>query len=116
MNSELWILSKVMDFYPLLKNMGKRLSCKYGQKCPNSTKKAAIDRLKTASKTSIQKTLDPTDDLVPNKIVEKITKAALKNTFEDSSKRATQKTEPTVDLIGNKILKNISKAALISTY
>lgn len=85
MNSELWILSKVMDFYPLLKNMGKRLSCKYGQKCPNSTKKAAIDRLKTASKTSIQKTLDPTDDLVPNKIVEKITKAALKNTFEDSS-------------------------------
>lgn len=85
MNSRVMDFVKGCGFLSFPKNIGKRLSCKYGQKCLNRTKKAAIDRLKTSSKRSIQKTLDPTDDLVPNKIVEKITKAALKNTFEDSS-------------------------------
>ena len=53
--------------------MGKCLSNKYGQKLLDSTKKSTADAIKTASKTVIQKPAEATDDLIGNKIADKIT-------------------------------------------
>ena len=62
-------MSKVMDFYPLQKNVGKSLGRSYGQKLLGTTKKVSYDALQTALETMIQKTLVATGDLVGNKIV-----------------------------------------------
>ena len=43
-----------MDFCLLQKNMGTKLSSKYGQKLLNSAKKSTTDAIKTASKSAIQ--------------------------------------------------------------
>ena len=53
--------------------MDKNLSNKYGQKLPDSDKKFKTDAIKTASKRAIQKTAEATDDLIGNKIADKIT-------------------------------------------
>ena len=49
--------------------MGKKLINKYGQKLLDSAKKSTTDAIKTAPKREIQKTAEPTGDLLGNKIV-----------------------------------------------
>ena len=51
---------KGYGFLAFAKNMGKNLSCKYGQKLLDSTKKSKTDAIKTASKRTIQKTAEAT--------------------------------------------------------
>ena len=58
--------------------MGKSLSNKYRQKLLDSAKKSTTDAIKTASKRSIQKTAEATDDLIGNKIADKITSISKK--------------------------------------
>ena len=53
------------------KNMGKYLSCKYGQKLLDCAKKSTPDAIKTASKREIQSTVEATGDLIGNKIADK---------------------------------------------
>ena len=55
------------------KNINKSLSSKYNQKLLDHAKQSAIDVLKTSSKRAIQKTAEATDDLIGNKIADKIT-------------------------------------------
>ena len=65
-------------FLSFAKNMGKRLSNKYGQKILDSTKKSTTDVIKTASKRAIQKTAEATGDLIGNKIADKMTSVSKK--------------------------------------
>ena len=67
------IYVKGYGFLSFAKNMGKSLSNKYGQKLLDSAKKSTTDAIKTASKRAIQKTAEATDDLIGNKIADKIT-------------------------------------------
>ena len=60
--------------------MGKSLSNKSGQKLLNSAKVSTTDAIKTASKRAIQKTAVATDDLIVNKIADKITSVSKKST------------------------------------
>ena len=66
----------------LNREMGKSLSNKYGQKLLDSAKKSTTDAIKTASKRAIQKTAEGTDDLIGNKIADKITTVPKKSTKE----------------------------------
>ena len=72
------IYVKGYGFLSFAKNMGKNLSNKYGQKLLDSAKKSTTDAIKTASKRSIQKTAEATDDLIGNKIADKITSISKK--------------------------------------
>ena len=72
------IYVKGYGFLPFAKNMGKRLSNKYGQKLLDSAKKYTTDPIKTASKRAIPKTLEATGDLIGNKIADKITSVSKK--------------------------------------
>ena len=58
------------------KNINKSLSSKYNQKLLDHAKQSAIDVLKTSSKRAIQKTAEATDDLIGNKIADKITRVS----------------------------------------
>ena len=58
------------------KNINKSLSSNYNQKLLDHAKQSAIDVLKTSSKRAIQKTAEATDDLIGNKIVDKITRVS----------------------------------------
>ena len=60
------------------KNIRKSLSNNYSQKLLNSTKKSTTDAIITASKRAIQKTAETTDDLIGNKIENKITSISKK--------------------------------------
>ena len=62
------IYVKEYGFLSFAKNMGKRLSNKYGQKLLNSAKKFTTDALKTASKRAIQKTAEATGNKIADKI------------------------------------------------
>ena len=64
--------------------MGKSLSNKYGKKLLHSAKKSTTDAIKTASKRAIKKTGEATDDLIGNKIADKITSAS-KKTFNNNN-------------------------------
>ena len=59
------------------KHISKSLNSKYSQKLLDHTKQSATDALKTYSKGFIQKTVEATDDLIGNKIADKI--ISLKN-------------------------------------
>ena len=72
------IYMKGYGFLSFAKNMGKSLSNKYSQKLLDSAKKSTTDAIKTASKRSIQKTAEATDDLIGNKIADKITSISKK--------------------------------------
>ena len=72
------IYVKGYGFLSFAKNMGKSLSNKYSQKLLDSAKKSTTDAIKTASKRSIQKTAEATDDLIGNKIADKITSISKK--------------------------------------
>ena len=67
---------KGYGFLPFVKNMGKNLSNKYGQKLFDNAKKPTTDAIKTASKRAIQKTVEATGDLVGDKIADKIANAS----------------------------------------
>ena len=67
---------KGYGFLPFVKNMGKNLSNKYGQKLFDNAKKPTTDAIKTASKWAIQKTVEATGDLVGDKIADKIANAS----------------------------------------
>ena len=54
----------------------KNMSNKYSKKFLGSTKKSATDAIKTASKRVIQKIAEANDDLIGNKIADKITKVS----------------------------------------
>ena len=54
------------------KDTGKNLSNKYGQKRLDSAKKSVTNAIKTDSKRTIQKTAEPTGDLIGNKIADKL--------------------------------------------
>ena len=78
---------KGYGFLSFAKNMGKRLSNKYGQKILDSTKKSTTDAIKTASKRAIQKTAEATGVLTGNKIADKITSVSKKSGTELHSKK-----------------------------
>ena len=62
------------------KNVSKNVSSKYGQNlldhAKQSTKHAKQSALKTVSKKAIQKRAEATDDLIGNKIADRITKVS----------------------------------------
>ena len=62
-----------MWLFVFCKNIGKNLCNKYSQKIIGTAKKSATDAIKTASQRVIQKTAEATEDLVGNKIADKIT-------------------------------------------
>ena len=62
------IYVKGYGFLYFAKNMGKSLSNKYGEKLLDSAKKSTTDAIKPASRKAIQKTAEPTGDLIGNKI------------------------------------------------
>ena len=67
----------------LVKNISKNLSGKYSQKLLDYDKKSATDSFKTASKRAIQISAESTDDLIGNKIANKI-KKVLKNSQQNN--------------------------------
>ena len=60
------ICVKEYGFLSSAKNIGKRLSNKYGQKLLDSAKKSTTDAIKTTSKRAIQKTAEGTGRLIGN--------------------------------------------------
>ena len=54
-------------------SFAKYMSNKYSEKLLDSVKKSTAEAIKTASKRAIQKTAEGTDDLIGNKIRDKIT-------------------------------------------
>ena len=69
-------------FLSFAKNMSKNLGIKYGKKILNKGKKSTTDARKTASKRAIQKIAEATDDLIGNKIADKITNISKKSSME----------------------------------
>ena len=82
------IYVKGYGFLSFAKNMGKRLSNKYGQKLLDSAKKSTTDAIKTASKRAIQKTTEATGVLIGNKIADKITSVS-KNSNNNNNNNNT---------------------------
>ena len=74
--------AKGYGFLSFAKNIGRNLSNTYGQKIVDTAKISATDALKVASKRAIQKTAEPTGDLVGNKIADKITSISKKPAIE----------------------------------
>ena len=79
------IYVKGYGFLSFAKNVGrdankvaKSLSNKYGQKLLHSGRKSTTDAIETASKRPIQTTAEATDDLIGNKIADKITSVSKK--------------------------------------
>ena len=86
------------------KHMGKSLiSNKYGQKLLDSAKKSTTDAIKTASKRAIQKTAEPTGDLISNKIADKITSVSKKsNNNNNNSNNNNNNDDEDVELTTHK--------------
>ena len=80
------IYVKGYGFLSIVKNMGKNLINKYGQKLIDSAKKSTADAIKTASKRAIQKTAEVTGDLIGNKVDDKITSVSNKKPNNDERK------------------------------
>ena len=57
----------------------RSMSNKYGKKVVDAAKKSATDATKTASKRAIRKTAEGTEDLVGNKIADKIASVSRKS-------------------------------------
>ena len=60
------------------KNIDKNVSDKYSPKFLDNAKQSATGAFRTASKRVIQRTAEATDDLLGNKIAERITKISKK--------------------------------------
>ena len=84
------IYVKWYGFLSFAKNMGKRLSNKYGQKLLDSVKKSTTDAIKTASKKAIQKTAEATGNLFSNEIADKITSVSKKKSAKASQNNETE--------------------------
>ena len=87
------------------KNMGKNLSSNYGQKLLDIAKKSTIDVTKTASKRAIQKTAEPTGDLIGNKIVSKKSSTLSQNNEANDESEAA-KEDTCLQKKDNKLLMN----------
>ena len=75
-------------------SFARSMSHKYGKKLVATAKKLARDAIKTASNREIQKTAEATDDLIGNKIADKITSVPKKksnNNDDDDVELATHK-------------------------
>ena len=59
----------------MLKDIARKFGDRYGKKLINTATKIEMNATKTASKRVVQKTLEATDDLIGNKIADKITLA-----------------------------------------
>ena len=70
------------------KNISKNLSGKNSQKLLDHAKQSAPDVLKTTSKRAIQKTVNKADDLIGNKIADRITKVS-KTSQQNNSETVT---------------------------
>ena len=94
-------------FLSFVKNMGRNLSNKYGQKRLNSAKKSTTDAVTTASKRAIQKTAEAT---AGNKIADKITSVSKRSPIELHSQNEDEIEIPKERYIspekGNKLLMN----------
>ena len=53
-------------------SFAKKIGDKYGKKVMDTTTKSGMDAAKTASKTVVQKTAEATQDLIGNKMFDKI--------------------------------------------
>ena len=92
----LWIFVKGYWFLSFAKNMcknigkniSKNLSSKYSQKRIDHAKQSATDVFETASKRVIQKTTEATDNLIRNKIADKITRVS--KTFPKNNLEANE--------------------------
>ena len=89
------IYVKEYGFLSFAKNIGKRLSNKYGQKLLESAKKSTADAMKTASKIAIQKIAEATGDSFGNKIADKIASVSKKSAMELHSKELTNNNNET---------------------
>ena len=67
-------------------SLARKFGDKYGKKLMDTATKTGIDAAKIASKRVVQKTAGPTEDLIGNKIADKITSVG-------KSKEKTNKTE-----------------------
>ena len=94
------IYVKGFGFLSFAKNMGKSLSNRYGQKLFDSAKKSTTGEIKTASKRAIQKTAEATDDLIGNKIADKI--APVSNKKSTKELHNNDKTEEDVEITTHK--------------
>ena len=65
--------------------MGKNLSNKYGQKLLDIAKKATTNAIKASSKREIQKTAEATDNLIGNKIADKITSVSKRSSVRSKN-------------------------------
>ena len=63
---------KYVQGYSFL-SFARKLGDRYGKKVIDTATKTGIDAAKTASKRVLQKTAEPTGDLISNKIADKIT-------------------------------------------
>ena len=70
------------------KNTSKNVSGKYSQKVLDHAKQSATDAFKTASKGTIHKKAEATDDLIGNNIANKIAKVS-KNSQQNNSETVT---------------------------
>ena len=66
------------------KNKSKNLSDKYSQKSLDYVKQSATDVLKNASKRAIQKKSEANDNLIGNKVANKVTKVSRGSPQNDS--------------------------------
>ena len=67
-------------------SFARSMSSKYRKKLVDTAEKSAADATKTASKTAIQKTAEATDDLIGNKIADKITSISKKKSNNNNNK------------------------------
>ena len=68
-----------MDFYPLQKILAKTEVISIVKNLLTVLKKSATDAIKTASNRAIQKTAEATEDLIGNKIADKIISTSKKS-------------------------------------
>ena len=69
----------------------KKFGNKYGKKLMNTAKKTGMDAAKVASKRVVQKNAQATEDLIGNKIVDKITSIGKPKEKEKEKKKRNRR-------------------------
>ena len=92
-------------------SFARSMSNKYGKKLVDTATKSATDAIKTASKRAIQKTAEAKDNLVGNKIADKITSVSKKSTkklptIDEDAELSTHKKDTYHQKKDNKLLMN----------
>ena len=77
------IYVKGYGFLSFAKNIGKKISNKYGQKLLDSAKKSATDAIKTTPKKATQKTTEATGYVIVNKIADETTSISNKRSAKE---------------------------------